>query len=124
MRIIFAAGGTAGHINPALAIADKFRSVFPESEILFVGAPDGMEATLVKKAGYNFRSFHMAGLQRKITPKNILRNAKAAYYYITARANAKKLLKEFKPDVVVGTGGYVSAPVLLSAAKLGIRHYG
>lgn len=121
MRIIFAAGGTAGHINPALAIADKFRSVFPESEILFVGAPDGMEATLVKKAGYNFRSFHMAGLQRKITPKNILRNAKAAYYYITARANAKKLLKEFKPDVVVGTGGYVSAPVLLSAAKLGIK---
>lgn len=121
MRIVLAAGGTAGHINPALAIADKFKELFPETEILFVGAPDGMEATLVKKAGYNFRSFHMAGLQRKITPKNIIRNARAAYYYVTARSNAKKLLKEFKPDVVIGTGGYVSAPILLSAAKLGIK---
>lgn len=121
MKIIFAAGGTAGHINPALAIADKFKALFPDAEILFVGAPDGMEATLVKKAGYNFRSFHMAGLQRKITPKNILRNARAAYYYVTARSNAKKLLNEFKPDVVIGTGGYVSAPVLLSAEKLGIK---
>lgn len=121
MRVILAAGGTAGHINPALAIADKIKYVFPESEILFVGAPDGMEATLVKKAGYSFRSFKMAGLQRKISVNNLIRNAKAAYYYITARSNAKKLLKEFKPDVVIGTGGYVSAPVLLSAAKLGIK---
>ena len=121
MRVILAAGGTACHINPALAIADKIKYVFPESEILFVGAPDGMEATLVKKAGYNFRAFKMAGLQRKITVNNIVRNVKAAYYYLTARNNAKKLLKEFKPDVVIGTGGYVSAPVLLSAAKLGIK---
>ncbi len=121
MRVILAAGGTAGHINPALAIADKIKTVFPESEILFVGAPDGMEATLVKKAGYNFRSFKMAGLQRKISVNNLIRNAKAAYYYITARSNAKKLLKEFRPDVVIGTGGYVSAPVLLSAARLGIK---
>ncbi|MBQ8842020.1 MAG: undecaprenyldiphospho-muramoylpentapeptide beta-N-acetylglucosaminyltransferase [Ruminiclostridium sp.] len=121
MRVILAAGGTAGHINPALAIADKIKYVFPESEILFVGAPDGMEATLVKKAGYSFRSFKMAGLQRKLSVNNLIRNAKAAYYYITARSNAKKLLREFKPDIVIGTGGYVSAPVLLSAAKLGIK---
>lgn len=121
MRVILAAGGTAGHINPALAIADKIKQVFPESEILFVGAPDGMEATLVKKAGYSFRSFKMAGLQRKLSVNNIIRNAKAAYYYITARGNAKKLLKEFRPDIVIGTGGYVSAPVLLSAARLGIK---
>ncbi len=121
MRVILAAGGTAGHINPALAIADKIKQVFPESEILFVGAPDGMEAKLVKKAGYNFRSFKMAGLQRKLSVNNLIRNAKAAYYYITARSNAKKLLKEFNPDVVIGTGVYVSAPVLLSAARLGIK---
>lgn len=121
MRVILAAGGTAGHINPALAIADKIKSVFPDSEILFVGAPDGMEATLVKKAGYNFCAFKMAGLQRKISVNNLIRNAKAVYYYVTARSNAKKLLKEYKPDVVIGTGGYVSAPVLLSAAKLGIK---
>lgn len=121
MRVILAAGGTAGHINPALAIADKIKFVFPDSEILFVGAPDGMEAALVKKAGYNFHAFKMAGLQRKISVNNLLRNAKAAYYYITARSNAKKLIKEFRPDVVIGTGGYVSAPVLLSAAKLGVK---
>lgn len=121
MRVILAAGGTAGHINPALAIADKIKQIFPESEILFVGAPDGMEARLVKKAGYNFRAFKMAGLQRKLSVNNLIRNAKAAYYYITARSNATKLLKEFKPDVVIGTGGYVSAPVLLSAAKLGVK---
>lgn len=121
MRVILAAGGTAGHINPALAIADKIKQIFPESEILFVGAPDGMEATLVKKAGYSFRSFKMAGLQRKLSVNNIIRNVKAAYYYINARGNAKKLLKEFKPDVVIGTGGYVSAPILLSAARLGIK---
>lgn len=121
MRVILAAGGTAGHINPALAIADKIKLLFPESEILFVGAPDGMEAKLVKKAGYNFRAFRMAGLQRKLSVNNIIRNVKAAYYYITARSNAKKLLREFKPDVVIGTGGYVSAPVLLSAARLGIK---
>lgn len=121
MRVILAAGGTAGHINPALAIADKIKYVFPESEILFVGAPDGMEATLVKKAGYSFRAFKMAGLQRKLSVNNLIRNAKAAYYYITARSSAKKLLREFKPDIVIGTGGYVSAPVLLSAAKLGIK---
>lgn len=121
MRVILAAGGTAGHINPALAIADKIKNVFPESVILFVGAPDGMEAKLVKKAGYDFRAFKMAGLQRKISVNNLIRNVKAAYYYITARNNAKKLLKDFKPDIVIGTGGYVSAPVLLSAAKLGIK---
>ena len=121
MRVILAAGGTAGHINPALAIADKIKYLFPESEILFVGAPDGMEAGLVKKAGYNFRAFKMAGLQRKLSVNNIIRNIKAAYYYINARSNAKKLLKEFRPDVVIGTGGYVSAPVLLSAAKMGIK---
>ena len=120
MRVILAAGGTAGHINPALAIADKIKLLFPESEILFVGAPDGMEAKLVKKAGYNFRAFKMAGLQRKLSVNNIIRNAKAAYYYITARNNAKKLLKKFKPDVVIGTGGYVCWAPLKAAAEMGI----
>ncbi len=121
MRVILAAGGTAGHINPALAIADKIRTVFPESEILFVGTPGGMEASLVKKAGYAFRAFRMEGLQRRLSMHNLVRNAQAAYFYVTARAHAKKLLKEFRPDVVIGTGGYVSAPILLSAAKLGIK---
>lgn len=121
MRIILAAGGTAGHINPALAIADKIRELFPESVILFVGAEGGMEERLVKKAGYDFRAFKMYGLQRKLSFTNIKRNIKAAYRFLTAKSQAKKLLEEFKPDVVVGTGGYACAPVLISASKMGIK---
>lgn len=121
MRIILAAGGTAGHINPALAIADKIRELFPESVILFVGAEGGMEERLVKKAGYDFKAFKMYGLQRKLTLKNIERNIKAAYRFLTAKGQAKKLLKEFAPDVVVGTGGYACAPILITAAKMGIK---
>ncbi len=121
MRVIFAAGGTAGHINPALAIADKIKALFPESEIKFVGAVGGMEERLVKNAGYDFTSFRMDGLQRKITPQNIKRNIKAVHYYITAKGYAHKLLKEFQPDIAIGTGGYVCAPILTAAAKMGIK---
>ncbi len=121
MRIILAAGGTAGHINPALAIADKIRELFPNSVILFVGAEGGMEERLVKKAGYDFRAFKMYGLQRKLSFTNIKRNVKAAYRFLTAKSQAKKLLEEFKPDVVVGTGGYACAPILISASKMGIK---
>lgn len=121
MRVILAAGGTAGHINPALAIADKIKTLFPDAAIKFVGAQGGMEERLVKKAGYDFTAFRMAGLQRKLTPQNIKRNIQAVHYYITAKGYAQKLLKEFAPDVVIGTGGYVCAPVLTTAAKLGIK---
>lgn len=121
MRVILAAGGTAGHINPALAIADKIRALFPDAAIKFVGAEGGMEERLVRKAGYDFTAFKMAGLQRKLTPHNIKRNIQAVHYYITAKGYAHKLLKEYAPDVVIGTGGYVCAPVLTAAAKMGIK---
>ena len=121
MRVILAAGGTAGHINPALAIADKIKQLFPDAVIKFVGAQGGMEEKLVKKAGYDFTAFRMAGLQRKLTPHNIKRNIQAVHYYITARGDAHKLLKEFAPDIAIGTGGYVCAPVLTIAAKMGIK---
>ena len=122
MRAIFAAGGTAGHINPALAIADKVKSVFPETEILFVGTPSGMEARLVTKAGYNFTAVEMAGFQRRISVRNIGRNFKAAYcYQISAKMKVRKILKDFKPDVVIGTGGYVTGTVLGQAAAMGIK---
>lgn len=88
MKAIFAAGGTAGHINPALAIADKLKSVFPEAEILFIGTPQGMEARLVTKAGYDFAPVEMAGFQRKISIQNIGRNARAAYLYLFAAKHA------------------------------------
>ena len=121
MRVILAAGGTAGHINPALAIADKLRELFPDCVIKFVGAKGGMEERLVTKAGYDFTAFRMAGLQRKLTPKNIKRNFQAVHYYITAKGDAHKLLRDFAPDIAIGTGGYVCAPVLTAAAKMGIK---
>ena len=122
MKAIFAAGGTAGHINPALAIADKLKSVFPEAEILFIGTPQGMEARLVTKAGYNFTPVEMAGFQRKLSIQNIGRNAKAMYlYFFAAKHAVRKILKEFQPDIVIGTGGYVTGTVLGQAAALGIK---
>lgn len=122
MRAVFAAGGTAGHINPALAIADKMKSLFPETEILFIGTPEGMEARLVTKAGYDFSPVEMAGFQRKLTLRNIGRNVKAAYYYcVSAKLQVRKILKEFRPDVVIGTGGYVTGTVLGQAAAMGIK---
>lgn len=122
INVLFAAGGTAGHINPALAIADKMKSVFPETKILFVGKPDGMEKKLVSKAGYDFRGVEMMGFQRKPTPKNAVKNVKAAYcYFVSAKRAVKKIINEFKPDLAVGTGGYVTATVLNQAAAMGIK---
>lgn len=122
MKAIFAAGGTAGHINPALAIADRLRSVFPDAQILFIGTPSGMESRLVTKAGYDFEGVEMAGFQRRLSVKNIGRNIKAAYcYFISAKARVRRILKDFAPDVVIGTGGYVTATVLGQACALGIK---
>ncbi len=98
------------------------KSVFPETEILFIGTPGGMEARLVTKAGYNFTAVEMAGFQRKVSVRNIGRNFKAAYcYLISAKMKVRKILREFKPDVVIGTGGYVTGTVLGQAAAMGIK---
>jgi UDP-N-acetylglucosamine--N-acetylmuramyl-(pentapeptide) pyrophosphoryl-undecaprenol N-acetylglucosamine transferase len=121
MRVLLAAGGSAGHVNPALAIADKIVEIFPQSDILFIGTQRGLESKLVMRAGYAFSPIKASGLQRKLTPGNMARNAQAVYYYATARAAAKKIIQGFKPDIVIGTGGYVTAPVLRSAARLGIK---
>ncbi len=122
MKVIFAAGGTAGHINPALAIADKMKQVFPETEILFIGTPKGMESRLVTKAGYDFKGVEMAGFQRGLSLRKALRNVKAAYcYLISAKAAVRRIIKEIKPDLAVGTGGYVTATVLGQAAAMGIK---
>ena len=121
MRVLLAAGGSAGHVNPALAIADKIVEVFPESEILFVGTRTGLESKLVVREGYKFTSIKAAGFQRKLSVRNIGRNAKAAYYFVTAGRASKKIIQDFNPSLVVGTGGYVTAPVLAAAAELGIK---
>ncbi|MCH5324527.1 MAG: undecaprenyldiphospho-muramoylpentapeptide beta-N-acetylglucosaminyltransferase [Eubacterium sp.] len=121
MNVIVAAGGTGGHINPALAIADKLKSVFEDTNILFIGSPDGLEARLVKRAGYDFSPVKMAGIQRRISLKSIKRNVKAVYYYMNAGRQVKKIFDEFKPDLVIGTGGYVTGTVLKCAVKAGIK---
>ena len=122
MRVLFAAGGTAGHINPALAIADKLMEVFPKTEILFVGKPDGMEKRLVTKAGYNFCGVEMWGFERGFSLHSIKIDIKAAYCYLfSARRAVKKIIREFKPDLAVGTGGYVTATVLKNAISMGIK---
>lgn len=121
MHILFAGGGTAGHINPALAVAGYIREKHPQAHISYIGTPDKLESKLVPEMGYNFRTISVAGFQRKLTLENIGKNISAAAKAVTSSINAKKILKEIDPDVVIGTGGYVSGPVLREAAKLGIK---
>lgn len=121
MKVIFAAGGTGGHINPALAMADKLKEAYPDIKILFIGSPDGLESKLVTKAGYDFSAVKMAGIQRKLTPSNIAHNFKAVYYYLNAGGQVKKIFRSFSPDLVIGTGGYVTGTVLKTALKCKIK---
>ena len=120
MRLIFAGGGTAGHINPALAIAGYVKEKQPDAEILYIGNKGGMEERLVPQAGFEFKSVIVQGFRRKLTPKGIAENIVTIKKAISAENDAKAIIKEFKPDICVGTGGYVSGPVLNAAAKLGI----
>ncbi len=115
MKVILSGGGTAGHINPALAIARGMAADFG-AEVLFVGTPRGMENRLVGEAGFPIAHVDVEGLSRKLTPHNV----KVAWKYLRSVGRAKRLIRSFAPDVVVGTGGYVCAPVLKAAAKLGI----
>ena len=118
MKILFAAGGTGGHINPALATAGEIRERYPDAEILFVGPKDKMEAKLVPAAGFDFTTINISGFQRKLSIENIIRNLKTVFYLLFCTFSVKKILKKFKPDVVVGFGGYVSGPVVRTAAKM------
>lgn len=120
LKVLLAGGGTAGHVNPALAIAELIKERHTDAEFLFAGTPFGLEAKLVPQAGYKFTPIKVRGFQRKLTIKNIGRNVLAAYYLSTAGSRAKKIINDFKPDLVIGTGGYVSGPILLKASKLGI----
>lgn len=120
MRAILAGGGTAGHINPALAIISIIKDHYPDAEFLYAGTPNGMEARLVPMEGIDFAPIKVSGFQRKLTPKNVVRNIKAAAYLTTAGHTAKKIINEFKPDIVIGTGGYVSGPIVMEAAAMGI----
>jgi len=120
MKIVFTGGGTGGHVNPALNIAKEIKSMHPDAEISFVGTKRGIESTLVPKAGFEIDFVDVQGFRRKLTPAALKENCKAAYKAITSVHAAKKILKKRKPDVVVGTGGYVSWPTVKAAAKMGI----
>ena len=120
MKVIFTCGGTAGHVNPALALAGLMKRRMPDTEILFVGANRGMERRLVEQAGYPFRSVEISGFHRSLSPKEVVYNLQSLHHYFTAPHEAKKLLDDFCPDLVVGTGGYASYPMIRSAAARGI----
>lgn len=120
MRFLFTCGGTAGHINPALGIAGRIRELLPESQFLFVGAEGNMETELVPREGYEIKTVTISNLHRSLKPKDIAHNMKAAANVIISSAQAKKIIREFKPAVAVGTGGYVCYPVLKMASKLKI----
>lgn len=121
MKVVFVAGGTGGHINPALAVAGSLKEKYPDIKISFIGNRKGMEATLVPKMGYKFYPIDVAGFQRKISLNNIKRNAVAFYRMFKSTVQAEKILEILKPDIVVGTGGYTCGPVLRKAAKMGIK---
>ena len=113
LRIIISGGGTGGHIFPAVAIANELRRRHPDAEILFVGANGRMEMTRVPEAGYKIVGLDITGLQRRLTPKNLLFPVRV----FRSVRKAGKLIEEFRPDAVVGVGGYASAPVLLAATS-------
>ena len=117
MNVIFTCGGTGGHINPAIAVANIWKQRYPDSNILFVGASGHMEEKLVPAAGYELKTFPTAGMCRKLNFDGIKKNIKAVSNAFGAVSGCKKLIKEFKPDIIVGTGGYASFPALL-AGKL------
>ena len=120
MKVIFTCGGTAGHVNPALALAGYMRQQDPKARFLFVGTPDGMERDLVEKAGYPFRGIPMGGFQRSLGHGGLGHNLNSLAMLARSRSRARAILRDFRPDLVVGTGGYASYPVVKCAAGMGI----
>ena len=115
-RIIISGGGTGGHIFPAIAIANAIKEIHPNVEILFVGAEGKMEMEKVPQAGYKIIGLPVAGFQRKLTLKNFL----FPFKLLSSLLKARNIVKEFKPDVAVGVGGYASGPLLYAAAGKGV----
>lgn len=116
MRIILTGGGTGGHIYPALAFINYIKTVEPDSEILYVGTKKGLENKIVPQAGIPFKTVDVQGFRRSLS----LQNFKTITKFLSSTSESKKIIKDFKPDVVVGTGGYVAGPVLYAAEKLHI----
>ena len=119
-RILIAAGGTGGHINPALGTAGYIKEHAENAQIVFVGTADKMEVTLVPQAGYELRTIEISGFWRSFSPEAVKHNIGTVVKLVKSSSQVKKIINDFKPDLVVGFGGYVSGPVLRTAAKMGI----
>lgn len=117
MRIILSGGGTGGHVYPAIAIANMIKEKNPDAEILFVGTREGIESEIVPKYGYDIEYIKVKGFKRKIDFDNV----KRVLMFIKSLSDSKKIIRKFKPDMVIGTGGYVSGSVVLRASKMGIK---
>ena len=115
-RVIISGGGTGGHVYPAIAIANKMKELFPDTKFLFIGAKGKMEMEKVPDAGYDIEGLWISGLQRKLTLKNLMFPIKL----LSSMIKTRKIINDFKPDVVIGVGGFASGPTLQAAAKKGI----
>lgn len=120
MNVIFTCGGTGGHINPAIAVANTWKQRHPDSRILFIGAKGRMEERLVPQAGYDLRTIPASGISRGKNIQALKHNLQSIGYVLQSVSACKKIISEFKADVVVGTGGYASFPALLAASLLGV----
>ena len=119
-RVIFTCGGTAGHVNPAIALAQLMHQRDPETRFLFVGAERGLEKDLIPKAGYDFRTVHISSFHRSLKPRELRHNLISVMNLMRAPREARAILGQFPPDVVIGTGGYASFPMVKAAARAGI----
>ncbi len=120
MKVLIAAGGTGGHVNPALAVAGEIKKRYPEAEVVFVGTADRIESKIVPEAGYKLKTIEISGFKRGFSPAEIKANIKTVIRVLKSTGAVKKIINEFKPDVCVGFGGYVSGPVIRTAANMGI----
>ena len=120
LRVIISGGGTGGHIFPAVSIANKLKEINPQTEILFVGAKGKMEMEKVPAAGYKIIGLPITGLQRQLNVKNIVNDLSVPFRVLSSIRRARHLIKEFKPQVAIGVGGYASAPLLMAATMMGI----
>ena len=120
MRFLFTCGGTGGHINPAVAAAQRLKTLMPDCEILVLGTADNMEMDLVPREGFPIRAIPAGNLHRSMKPREIAHNLRSGTLLLEGIRQAREILRDFRPAVVMGTGGYVCCPVLIAASRLGI----
>ena len=120
-KIILSGGGTAGHANPAIAIAEIIKQAYPDTKFLYVGTPNGIEKDIASSYGIEYAEMNVAGFQRHLSLNNIKRNLIALKYLAQSGKRCKEILDTFKPDLVIGTGGYVCGPIVKAASQRGIK---